>query len=210
MKSNLRSLLIPGCSFVLAIVLALASGAPMRAFGLRRAQAATPCVLSARIISMAATAKNWSFKITNLTINTSNTKQAVLSGKAGVSIKANVTGKDTTGTPFSFQNMTFVGNFTPLISKTYAAGGPRDDQFAPMTCSVQTLNMTAKKEATELLKNQGRTPKTFNQPVFPAQTVEIVVNGTFDCIDGVQSGIANGIFLTMILTANGAGAAQNP
>ena len=209
MKRNLRALLIPGCSFVLAIVLALASGAPMRAFGLRRAQATTPCVLSARIVSMAATAKNWSFKITDLTINTSNTKQAVLKGKAGMAIMANVSGKDTAGNPFNFQNMTFVGNFTPLISKTYEAG-PRNGQFAPMTCSLQTLNGAAKAEATALLQNQGRTPKTFNQPVFPAQTVEIVVNGTFDCTDGVQSGIANGIFITMDVAANGAGGAKNP
>ncbi|HLF91964.1 MAG TPA: hypothetical protein VJB14_00750 [Planctomycetota bacterium] len=209
MKSNLRSLLIPGCSFALAVVLALASGAPMRAFGLRRAQAGTLCVLSAKVNSIAATAKNWNFKVTDLKIATSNTKQAVLDGKVGLAMVANVTGTGANGAAFNFLNMGFSADFVPRFSKTYPAGN-RTGQFKGMTCGVGTLNAAATATANAVLESQNNAPGTINQPVFPAQTVEIVVHGTFICIDNEQTGIANGIFLTLPLPAKGTGKGSNP
>src|SRR6185295_8268260 len=144
MRTKMSASWLPVCAFVAAVLLACLSNTRMAALG--RAQAAPTCMVSATLVGIAGSATAWTIDLNSLRIDSSNNKRAQLEGRTTSSVTVDISGVDMNGVAFSFPALPTLITFTPAINKQYSPG-TRIDQFAPLTCSAQTIFNDAKAQA---------------------------------------------------------------
>lgn len=202
MSEKIRGSWVPVAAFAVAVLLsALANTRVIALQG--RPPGGVTCQVSATLVGIGGNAAAWTLNLTNVKIDTTNNKKAVLEGNANSGVQIDMSGTDTTGTPFNFPGMLTSFRFTPEIKAGYDPG-TRVGQFAPMTCTRATIEASGKETATVLLANAKRKPRKWNVPTLPAQNVVVQVNGTFKCLrEEPGVGIANALTVTLVVNAAG-------